>query len=230
MAKTRKNKKIFNYVFSLSALFLGLVTIWLVSKKVTTFSCCSEPLLPSGFDYEERIGVYEGEEVEVPFWVFENNFSKQKLAVLGTTSGERWIEVDLSQQKLWAWEGNSLFLESLISTGLPWWPTPQGEFKIWAKARATKMEGGEGKYYYYLPNVPFVMYFENSKVLGYRGYGLHGTYWHNDFGRVHSHGCVNLPTPIAERLFYWTTPNLSEGKFFARSSGDNPGTRILIHE
>jgi lipoprotein-anchoring transpeptidase ErfK/SrfK len=148
---------------------------------------------------------------------------------LGITNEERWIEVDLSEQKLRAWEGNSLFLESPVSTGLPWWPTPEGEFRIWAKVRATRMEGGEGKYYYNLPNVPYVMFFENNSVPGWRGFSLHGTYWHNDFGRQHSHGCVNLPTPIAEKLYYWTSPVQPQGKSSIYSSTENSGTRIVIH-
>ena len=49
---------------------------------------------------------------------------------------------------------------------------------------------------YFLPAVPFTMYF-------YQGYGIHGTYWHNAFGRPMSHGCVNLPTPEAEWFFNW---------------------------
>jgi lipoprotein-anchoring transpeptidase ErfK/SrfK len=121
-------------------------------------------------------------------------------------------------------------LETLVSTGLPWYPTPTGEFRIWIKLRATKMEGGEGKYYYYLPNVPYVMFFENDQVPGWRGYGLHGTYWHNDFGTQRSHGCVNLPTTVAERLYYWVNPQLPGGKTSVKASSGNIGTRIVIHE
>lgn len=51
---------------------------------------------------------------------------------------------------------------------------------------------------YYLPDVPYVMYF-------YRGYGLHGTYWHNNFGVPMSHGCVNLRTEDAAWLFDWAS-------------------------
>jgi hypothetical protein len=92
------------------------------------------------------------------------------------------------------------------------------------------MEGGSGRGYYNLPNVPYTMFFENSEVPGWRGYGLHGTYWHNDFGRQKSHGCVNLPTPIAKQLYEWTTPVLPEGKGMVRADANNVGTRILIHE
>lgn len=228
--KNKKEKIFFKYIFSFLALFLTLAGIWFISSKVTRVGCCSEPVFQEDFDYSEKTAKFYEEEVDVPSWVYEDNTDLRKLSVLGTTAEEKWIEVDLSLQKLWAWEGNNLFLESSVSTGLPWWPTPQGEFRIWAKLRATKMEGGEGKYYYYLPNVPFVMFFENEKVPGFRGYGLHGTYWHNDFGRVHSHGCVNLPTPVAEKLYYWTTPEVPQGKFFVKAKEGNIGTRIVIHE
>jgi len=95
---------------------------------------------------------------------------------------------------------------------------------------ATYRKGGQGKYYYYLPGVPYIMYFENDQVPSWKGYGLHGTYWHNDFGRPHSHGCVNLPTPVAGRLYYWTAPILAEGRNSVYSSPKNPGTRIVIHD
>lgn len=178
------------------------------------------------FDPDATKANYYGQEIEIP----KLAFNKIENAVLGVANEERWVEVDLSEQKVRAWEGSNLYLESLVSTGLPWWPTPQGEFRIWTKVRATKMEGGTGKYYYYLPNVPYVMFFENDKVPGWRGFSLHGTYWHNDFGRVHSHGCVNLPTPIAEKLYYWVSPVLPEGKSSVMASAANLGTRIVIHE
>lgn len=232
MAEVKKNnhKNVLKYLFSLTAVFLGIISIWIISKKVTSSSCCGVPIFNNNFEFSEKTGEYYKQKVDIPSWVFQDTLNLNKLTVLGVSSEEKWIEVDLSQQKLWAWEGGNLFLETLVSTGLPWFPTPQGEFRIWAKTRATRMEGGEGKYYYNLPNVPFVMFFENNKIPGYRGYGLHGTYWHNDFGRVHSHGCVNLPTPIAEKLYYWTTPVVPDGKFFVRSDANNIGTRIVIHE
>ncbi len=177
----------------------------------------------------ENLAVFEGQQVEVPRVVLTQGEMPSN-RVLGVSSEERWIEVDLSEQKLKAWEGSRLFLETLVSTGLPWYPTPTGEFRIWIKLRATKMEGGTGKYYYYLPNVPYVMYFGNDKVPSWRGYGLHGTYWHNDFGRQRSHGCVNLPTAIAKELYFWVGPLLPEGKNSVRAGSENPGTRIVIHE
>jgi lipoprotein-anchoring transpeptidase ErfK/SrfK len=75
---------------------------------------------------------------------------------------------------------------------LAYYPTPVGRYRIYVKYVSTLMRGPG----YYLPNVPYTMYF-------YGGYGLHGTYWHNNFGRPMSHGCVNLPTAEAKWFFDW---------------------------
>lgn len=184
----------------------------------------------SGAYLDDKIAFFEGEKVSVPAEDVEDDATLAQ--VLGDTedSGERWIEINLSEQKLTAWQGDQIFIETKISSGLPWTPTPTGEFRIWGKFKYTKMEGGSGKYYYKLPDVPYVMFFENSSVPAVQGYGLHGTYWHHDFGRPHSHGCVNLPTPIAKKLFYWTSPVLPEGKGTVRATEDNVGTRVVIHD
>jgi len=151
-------------------------------------------------------------------------FLKEKEgAVLGAATDERWIEVDLSDQKLYAHNGDKIAFEFLVSSG-KWAPTPTGEFRIWTKLRYTKMEGGDkNKHTYYnLPNVPYTQYF-------YKGYGIHGTYWHNNFGQPMSHGCINLSIPDAEKLFYWTSPEIPQGKSIAYSSKEEPGTKVIIH-
>lgn len=216
---------------TLLAIFLALIVFTGTFKNVSGSNSCEPKDLSGEVDPNPQAAIFEGKKFLAPLLAFNNVFSKKESdSVLGQSTSEKWIEVDLSEQKLKAWDGDSLFLETLVSSGLPGTPTPKGEFRIWSKARATKMEGGVGKYYYYLPNVPYVMFFENDSVPGYRGFSLHGTYWHNDFGNVHSHGCVNLPTPVAEKLYYWATPLNPEGKGFTRASGENPGTRIIIHE
>lgn len=179
------------------------------------------------FDLNKKTGYWHGEKINIPPYIFDLE-DKKVLSVVPRE--DRWVEVDLSDQKLYAWENGKLFLESLVSTGLPWFPTPEGEYTIWLKSRAVTMEGGEGKYYYNLPNVPYVMFFQNADLPKSLGYGLHGTYWHNDFGKVHSHGCVNLPTSIAKELYYWTYPMLSNNQKSVYATDENPGTRIVIHE
>lgn len=104
----------------------------------------------------------------------------------------RWIDVDLSQQSLTAYEGSTPVHTTLVSTGLLGTPTPVGQFRIWIKFRTDDMAGPG----YYIEDVPYVMYF-------YKGYGLHGVTWHGNFGQPMSHGCVNLPTEEAEWLFNW---------------------------
>lgn len=220
------NRKFFLIALPVVFLILSFFVLLQTRRRVVQGECCGVLDFSGKMDLDQKLAVYHGKTVNLPADIFKEN----QLFVLGVSDEERWIEVDLSEQKIKAWEGSNLFLESLVSTGLPWWPTPKGEFKIWSKARATKMEGGEGKYYYYLPNVPYVMFFENDEVPGYRGFSLHGTYWHNDFGRVHSHGCVNLPTPVAQRLYSWTLPAAPAGKSYVRAVAENPGTRIVIHD
>lgn len=145
--------------------------------------------------------------------------------ILGVSrEDDKWIEIDLSEQKLYAHEGDRIIYEFLVSTG-KWAPTPTGEFRIWTKLRYTTMKGGDKSIgtYYYLPNVPYTMFF-------YKGYGIHGTYWHNNFGQPMSHGCVNLSISDAEKLFWWAKPVLPEGKSVINSKTENPGTRVVIHE
>ena len=229
MARRRKRKIRIKAFWLIVPILLGIAIFVFYKSAIVQkqdLSGCRTLGYTGEFQYEEMMAYYDGEQVGVPKVA---DIGKSK--VLGVANPEeRWIEVDLSEQKLRAWDGSSLFLETPISTGLPWWPTPKGEFRIWIKMRFSKMEGGSGRYYYYLPNVPYVMYYSNAQVPSYRGYSLHGTYWHNAFGTQRSHGCVNLPTPIAERLFYWTTPVLTDGKWATWSSNSNPGTRIVIHE
>ena len=106
----------------------------------------------------------------------------------------RWIDIDLSQQMVYAYEGNSLVNSFIVSTGTYLHPTVTGQYHIYVKYRYADMSGPG----YYLPDVPYVMYF-------YRGYGIHGTYWHNNFGTPMSHGCVNFRTDEAGWIFDWAS-------------------------
>lgn len=109
----------------------------------------------------------------------------------------KWIDVNLTTQKMVAYEGSTPVYSSLVSTGVASHPTVTGTFNIYVKYTSQAMRGGTpGVDYYYLPGVPYVMYF-------YQAYALHGTYWHHNFGHVMSHGCVNLPTPVAQWVFNW---------------------------
>ncbi len=131
-------------------------------------------------------------------------------------NGEKWIDVDLTKQQLTAYEGNAPVYQALVSTGLPGTPTVIGQFRIYWKLVATDMAGPG----YYLPAVPYTMYF-------LRGYSLHGTYWHHNFGQPMSHGCVNLRTEDAKWLFDWTDPPLPSGATQVQANGT--GTLVVVH-
>jgi len=155
------------------------------------------------YEYGVGLALYEDETFIVPPEVID---SSNLASILGESAdSSKRIEIDLSQQKLYAYDGTSLVYDFTISTGKPWWATPTGEFRTWIKLRYTRMEGGSKALgtYYDLPNVPHVMYFSNSEVPGWRGYGIHGAYWHNNFGNTMSHGCVNLQLGDAGEIFNW---------------------------
>lgn len=106
----------------------------------------------------------------------------------------RWIDVDLSEQMVYAYEGNTLIRSFVVSTGTAAHPTLTGQYHVYVKYRYTDMSGPG----YYLPDVPFTMYY-------YQGYAIHGTYWHNNFGTPMSHGCVNFRTDEAEWIYNWSS-------------------------
>ena len=149
--------------------------------------------------------------------------------ILGEQAGEKRIEVDLTNQRLYAFEGDRKVYDFLVSTGRNNW-TPTGVFDIWIKVRAQKMSGGSKELgtYYYLPNVPYIMFFYNDQYPKWKGYSTHGTYWHNNFGTPMSHGCINLSIPDAEKLYYWAQPHLN-GASSIHASADNPGTKVIIY-
>lgn len=178
------------------------------------------------FDPTQMVGYFHGEKVAVA-QPLDMPLADRK--VLGDSDAPKRIEVDLAEQRVYAFEGDTKVYDFLISSG-KWGRTPTGTFRIWGKFRATKMEGGnkERNTYYYLPNVPYVMFFSNDEVPASRGFSLHGTYWHSNFGTPMSHGCINMKTEEAEQLYYWANPDLGDKKTI-RASEENPGTEVIIY-
>ncbi len=155
----------------------------------------------------------EYQKAKIAIWLNQkitNNSALADAKVLGQTTphdDNKWVEINLSEQKLYMKEGTNTIASFLISSG-KWAPTPTGNFAIWTKLRYTTMAGGNPALgtYYNLPNVPYTMYF-------YQGYGIHGTYWHNNFGNPMSHGCVNMRTEEAGIVYNWA----------------EVGTRVVVH-
>lgn len=110
------------------------------------------------------------------------------------------ILVDLSEQMLYAYDGDTLFMQQPISTGLNLTPTPTGTFTVYAMTPSRYMQGplpDVSDQYYDLPGVPWNLYFTKDGAV------IHGTYWHDHFGQPWSHGCVNLPPDKAKELYDW---------------------------
>lgn len=227
MAQRRMRRQTFIYLGILSVLAgLTLFVLQRLNKKdacANTLSC-SESL---EFNVNNtQTGLFNGDLVNPP--KVDLSLAEESRKVLGseTNTDKKHIYVDLNTQSLKAYQGNDLFMETRISSG-KWFPTPTGEFAIWKKIRATKMSGGEGADYYYLPNVPYVMFFSNPQVSAGRGFSLHGTYWHNNFGHAMSHGCVNMRTIDAKKLYEWVNPETRGNDTL--STKDDPGTIITIY-
>lgn len=109
-------------------------------------------------------------------------------------SQQRWLEINLSTQRLFAWEGKTPVHAVIISTGKASTPTPTGVFEIQSKHRIARMQGID----YDIPDVPYTMYYSG-------GYAIHGAYWHHQFGTPVSHGCVNVAPDHAAWFFNWAS-------------------------
>ena len=225
----RKKTKLSPAVFAVFSIAIVILGGFLFKQRSNQSACanslsCKESLELSVNNDEQA--VFAGIALMPP----KIDLSKdlEETAILGTESqtGEKRIEVDLSTQTVKAYSGDSLYMEAKVSTG-KWFPTPTGEFTIWRKIRATKMSGGQGADYYYLPNVPYVMFFSNAKVAGSRGFSLHGAYWHDNFGHAMSHGCVNMRTIDAKKLYEWADPPMEPDQKV--STPGESGTKIIIY-
>lgn len=160
-----------------------------------------EPAMMTGlYDKTARAAIYNNISMTLPSYLAEVPVK----AVLGDSSEPKVIEVDLTNQRLYAKQGGRRVYEFPVSTGL-WGRTPTGTFNIWTKLRYTRMKGGSQalRTYYNLPNVPYTMFFYNTNIPKMQGYGIHGAYWHNNFGHPMSHGCVNMKPAEAGLLYNW---------------------------
>lgn len=117
------------------------------------------------------------------------------------TSTTKRIVVDLSDATLHAYDGDDLFMQAPISTGLELTPTPRGVFSVFKKTPSRYMQGPlpglNDEQVYDLPGVPWDLYFTEGGAV------IHGAYWHDRFGEKWSHGCVNLSSQEAQKLYKW---------------------------
>ena len=135
--------------------------------------------------------------VEVPYKTTTNN----SVSLEGVN---KYIEVNLSTQHLWAYQDHQVLYSSPLTSGAAKWGfgTATGLFSVYSKQRNTWLNGYPLGYNY---NV-FVQYW----MPFYQGYGLHDASWRNgvfggqDYYYNGSHGCVNLPLETAAWLYNWS--------------------------
>ncbi len=144
--------------------------------------------------------------------------------------GTKWIDVSIQNQTLVLWEGDRPVYATLVSTGRDGLgdpktthSTPTGTFRVYQKHVTTTMDSSVADHEFELRDVPWVQYFKG-------GYALHAAYWHDDFGRARSHGCINLSPIDARYAFFWTTPTVPE-HWHAAYAGEpfESGTIVNVH-
>ena len=154
-----------------------------------------------------------------------------------TQQGEKWIDVELASQTLVAYEGTTPVFATLVSTGRGAkgtdTATPPGVHRVWVKLTSSTMgnlpspnedaastEDAPAERYS-IEDVPYVQFFDGAVA-------LHGAFWHDAFGKLKSHGCVNLAPLDAARLFSFTAPHLPAGWSAVLPSSFEPGTVIRV--
>jgi lipoprotein-anchoring transpeptidase ErfK/SrfK len=126
--------------------------------------------------------------------------SPAALTPISSDRTDKKIVVDLARQEMTCFEGETPVLSARTATGFGVHRTPRGEYEVVRKSHTSYMIGGVGSDHYDLPGVSFPTYFTRTAI------AVHGTYWHNDYGRPRSHGCVNVLTDAAQFAFRWTSP------------------------
>jgi len=233
----KKHHKVYHvgagYYLIFAGLFLILTAFALSLAGIDRFYALFSPqgtINPSNltgtYDATQAAGTFNNQTVPVPAFQADSGYDPM---VLGATNNAKRIEIDLANQRLYGFEGENKIHDFPVSTG-KWNKTPTGIFQVWVKLRYSNMRGGSKPLgtYYNLPNVPYVMFFSNDDYPRSDGYGIHGTYWHDNFGEPMSHGCVNMDQKDVAQLYYWAEPKLGRMRS-VKTTQDNPGIEVIIY-
>lgn len=140
----------------------------------------------------------------------------------GVGEGERWVDIDLGQQVLVAYEGGAPLYATMISSGRAGHRTPTGVYRIERKvAERTMNSMSDSDEEYRVAKVPWTAYFAT-------GYALHAAYWHDGFGRPRSHGCVNLAPRDARELYAFLAPAVEPGYAEIYGHEAQPGSTVRV--
>lgn len=135
---------------------------------------------------------------------------------------DKFIHVDLASQMVTAFEGNTMVFSARCSSGQQGTDTPKGDFSTYHKGPSIHMtnQGDAVNNIYNLAGVPWCSFFTGA------GHAFHGAYWHNDYGRPRSHGCVNLSSADAKWIYRWSRPVVPPDEDYLNLPGQ--GTRVQV--
>jgi hypothetical protein len=200
-------------------------------KRIKTRIAYGTPIQLSGESHGE--GEHRYVETNDGKWMRANDLA---IAVKSSTvpsfvKGKvKWVDVSIVRQTLTLFEGEKPVFATMVSTGKDGLgdpktthSTPTGTFKIRDKHVTTTMDSQTLGSEFELADVPWVEYFQS-------GYALHAAYWHTEYGRPRSHGCINLSPLDAYRIFRWTDPQVPDG-WHGVTAGDafGDGTTVHVH-
>ena len=139
----------------------------------------------------------------------------------GTAADEKWFDVDVEQQVLVAYEGDKPVYATMISSGKYQHDTPAIIARIASKHLTAHMVNPKGNERYSVADVPWTMYYDGN-------YALHTSYWHDGFGSVRSHGCINLSPRDARVLYHWSSPDVPPGWTAVYGDAAHPGSLVRV--
>jgi hypothetical protein len=141
----------------------------------------------------------------------------EDLAPISPGRADKWMQITIDTETLVCYEGEDPVFTTRTASGVWGMGTPLGEFTVLYKRHARRMVGDD----YDLPGVPFPVYLTRS------GVAIHGTYWHNDYGRRHSHGCINIASRDARWIFRWVDP-VANYKETTTEAAQGTGTPVVV--
>nr|HEX4316894.1 L,D-transpeptidase family protein [Kofleriaceae bacterium] len=156
-------------------------------------------------------------------WIARADLRMPALAAppTGTAATDKWLDIDLDDQVLVAYEGTRPVYATLVSTGRSDHATPEEIAHVGSKLRVADMVSTKHDVYS-VADVPWTMYYDNN-------FALHTSYWHDGFGDVRSHGCVNLAPRDARALYGWSSPDVPPGWVAVYNTAASPGSLVRIH-
>ena len=188
-------------------------------------------------DEEGRVWyrIYDDVEPNRQAWVMARDVRpvrREEFDPISPQVQDKWIHITLDDQMLTCYEDGVEVFKTRIASGSSFtddegnivdFSTVQGDYRVERKRPSRRMRGGdEFGLPYDVNGVPWVTYF------GLNGAAIHGAYWHNNYGRPRSHGCINVTPDAAKWIYRWTQPYLGYDEEERETGTDEVATRITV--